>query len=188
MTRLPERPARRPAGLILRDSTPADMPRVHAIYERHVREGTASFELEPPDLDEMKRRRDDVLSHGFPYLVAEIDGDVLGYAYVNYYRARRAYRFLVENSIYLDADQTGRGIGKPLLVHLIERSTALGLRQMLAVIGDSANTGSIGLHAACGFKFAGILRASGWKFDRWLDTVLMQRDLGDGERVGPRED
>ncbi|MFT3800236.1 MAG: GNAT family N-acetyltransferase [Burkholderiaceae bacterium] len=173
--------------VLVRDSRDDDMPAVHAIYARHVEQGTASFELDAPTPDEMRRRRAAVLAHGFPYLVAELDGRVAGYAYVNYFRERPAYRFIVENSIYLDDALRGRGLGKKLMVVLLDRCTALGLRQMLAVIGDSANTGSIGLHASCGFRFAGVLRASGWKHGRWLDTVLMQRDLGLGDRQAPQD-
>ncbi len=174
--------------VLIRDSRDDDLPAVQAIYARHVERGTASFELEAPTLDDMRCRRDDVLANGFPYLVAELDGRIAGYAYVNHFRARPAYRYLVENSIYLDDALRGRGIGKKLMVVLIDRCTALGLRQMLAVIGDSANTGSIGLHASCGFRFAGVMQASGWKHGRWLDTVLMQRDLGLGGREPPQDD
>lgn len=171
--------------LAIRDCTPADVPAIQSIYAHHVLTGTGSFELDPPSLDEMARRRDDVLRNGFPYLVAHDGPRVLGYAYVNFYRARPAYRFSVEDSIYVAHDAVGRGVGRRLLTALVERSAAAGCRQMFAVIGDSANTGSIGLHASCGFRFAGVFRSSGWKFDRWLDTVFMQRELGDGERSAP---
>jgi len=169
----------------VRDCTPADLPAIQAIYAHHVRTGTASFELDAPSLEEMGRRRDDVLRNGFPYLVAEDAGRVLGYAYANFFRTRPAYRFSVEDSIYVAHDLVGRGVGRRLLTELLARCEAAGCRQMLAVIGDSANTGSIGLHAACGFRFAGVFRSSGWKFGRWLDTVMMQRELGDGERSAP---
>ena len=171
--------------LAIRDCTPADVPAIQSIYAHHVLTGTGSFELDPPSVDEMARRRDDVLRNGFPYLVAHDGPRVLGYAYVNFYRARPAYRFSVEDSIYVAHDAVGRGVGRRLLTALVERSAAAGCRQMFAVIGDSANTGSIGLHASCGFRFAGVFRSSGWKFDRWLDTVFMQRELGDGERSAP---
>ncbi|MFZ9405939.1 MAG: GNAT family N-acetyltransferase [Burkholderiaceae bacterium] len=170
---------------ILRDSTDADLPAIQAIYAHHVRTGTGSFELDPPSLEEMTARRQDVLRNGFAYLVAQIDDEVVGYAYVNYFRTRPAYRNTVENSIYVRDDQRGRGIGRRLLMRLLERCEAAGLRQVLAVIGDSANTGSIALHASCGFRFAGTLRATGWKFDRWLDTVLMQHELGQADRAAP---
>lgn len=172
--------AGRGARLTIRESRDEDVAPIQAIYAHHVLHGTASFELEPPDVDEVGRRRSDVIRNGFPYLVAEDGGRVLGYAYANLFRTRPAYRFTLENSIYIDRDATGRGIGRALLAELIAASEAAGCRQMLAVIGDSANVASIGLHAACGFRFAGVMRASGWKFGRWLDTVLMQRELGEG--------
>ena len=172
--------------LPIRDSRADDVPVIQAIYAHHVAHGTGSFELEPPSIDEMRRRREDVLANDFPYLVAT-DGAhggarVLGYAYANFFRTRPAYRFTVENSIYLAPDAHGRGIGKRLLLELLRRCEMVGCRQMIAVIGDSANTGSIALHAACGFRFAGTIRSTGWKFDRWLDTVLMQKELGPGDR------
>lgn len=175
-----------PASLAIRDSHDDDLGAIQAIYAHHVRHGGGSFELEPPDLVEMMRRRADVLRNGFPYLVAvgHVEGRerVVGYAYVNFFRLRPAYRFTVENSIYIDPAAQRSGVGKRLLNELVARCEAAGLRQMVAVIGDSRNTGSIGLHAACGFRFAGVLRSTGWKFDKWLDTVLMQRDLGAGDR------
>lgn len=173
--------------ILVRDSTDADIDSIQAIYAHHVLTGTASFELDPPDLAEMARRRADVLANGFPYLVAVRGDAVLGYAYANYFRTRPAYRFSVENSIYVREGLRRQGVGRALLSALISRCEADGVRQILAVIGDSANTGSIGLHAACGFRFAGVLRASGWKFDRWIDTVLMQLELGEGDRSAPRE-
>lgn len=172
-------------ALILRDSTESDLPAIQAIYAHHVLNGTGSFELEPPTLEEMTARRQDVLRHGFAYLVAEHEGQVVGYAYVNYFRTRPAYRNTVENSIYVRNDQRGRGVGRRLLQTLMTRCEAIGVRQVLAVIGDSANTGSIALHASCGFRFAGTLRSTGWKFERWLDTVLMQRELGAADRSAP---
>lgn len=172
-------------GLIVRDSTPADLEAIERIYAHHVRHGTGSFELDPPALGEITRRRDDVLANGFAHRVAQLQGEVVGFAYFNFFRLRPAYRFSVENSVYVREGLTRGGIGRALLSDLIEEASARGLRQMIAVIGDSANTGSIGLHAACGFRFAGILRASGWKFDRWLDTVIMQREIGAGDRERP---
>jgi L-amino acid N-acyltransferase YncA len=169
--------------LRIRDSLADDLPALQAIYAHHVRHGTGSFELEPPSPDEMRRRRDDVLANGFPYLVATEEAAVQGFAYANFFRARPAYRFTVENSIYLAPGAHGRGVGKRLLQALLARCEAAGCRQVIAVIGDSANTGSIALHAACGFRFAGTLRSTGWKFDRWLDTVLMQKELGPGDRT-----
>ncbi len=167
--------------ILIRDSSPADLTEIQAIYAHHVLTGTASFELDPPSVQEIADRRDNVLHNGFPYLIATRDAKVVGYAYANFFRTRPAYRFTVENSIYLAAEQMGQGIGKRLLAELIARCEAVGCRQMIAVIGDSANTASIGLHASMGFRFAGVLRSSGWKFNRWLDTVSMQRDLGAGD-------
>lgn len=170
----------RPRAVILRPSTDADLPAITAIYAHAVQHGTGTFELEAPDDAEMARRRADVLGKGLPWLVAEDAGRVLGYAYANHFRPRRAYRFCLEDSIYLADDVRGRGVGRLLLAELIARCEAAGARQMLAVIGDSANGGSIGVHRALGFEHTGVLKASGWKFGRWLDVVLMQRALGTG--------
>lgn len=150
----------------LRDSTDDDVPAIQAIYAHHVRHGTGSFELEPPSVDEMRARRADVLRNGFPHLVAEADGRVLGYAYANFFRTRPAYRFTVEDSVYVAEDARGGGVGRTLLVALMARCELAGCRQMIAIIGDSYNTGSIALHARCGFRFAGTMRATGWKLDR----------------------
>lgn len=170
-------------ALILRPSTPADLPAITAIYAEAVLHGTGTFELDPPDQAEMARRRDDVLSKGLPWLVAKRGQQVLGYAYANTFRPRKAYRFCLEDSIYLHPDARGQGLGRLLLTELIGRCEAAGARQMLAVIGDAANTGSIGVHAALGFVHTGVLKASGWKFGRWLDVVLMQRALGAGDTL-----
>ena len=170
----------------LRDSTDDDVPAIQAIYAHHVRHGTGSFELEPPAVDEMRARRADVLGNGFPFLVAEADGRVLGYAYANLFRTRPAYRFTVEDSVYVAEEARGTGVGRRLLVALVARCELAGCRQMLAVIGDSFNTASIALHARCGFRFAGTMRATGWKHGRWLDTVVMQKELGDADRAPPR--
>jgi L-amino acid N-acyltransferase YncA len=169
----------------LRDCTEADLPAVQAIYAHHVLHGTASFELDPPDLDEITRRYADVRRKALPYLVAEVDGVVLGYAYANHFRPRPAYRFTLEDSIYIAPHALGRGVGRTLLPALVAACEDAGCRQLLAIIGDSANVASIGLHAACGFRFSGVIRNSGWKFGRWLDTVYMQRALGDGDRSAP---
>jgi L-amino acid N-acyltransferase YncA len=174
--------ARTPDDLRIRDSSDDDLPAIHAIYAHHVLHGTGSFELEPPSIEEMRTRRADVLKHGFPYLVAEAGGTVLGYAYAGFFRTRPAYRFTVENSVYAGEGAHRRGVGRRLLGELERRCVAAGCRQMLAVIGDSANTGSIALHSACGFRFAGTMRSTGWKFGRWLDTVVMQKELGAGDR------
>lgn len=169
----------------IRPSRDADMPAVQRIYAHHVTHGFGSFEEEPPDLAELMRRRADYLARQLPYLVAELDGRVVGYAYAGPYRTRSAYRFTVENSIYVDPNVTGRGIGRKLLGELIAQCAALGCRQMIAVIGDSANAGSIKLHEALGFKLAGNLRSVGRKKGRWLDSVMMQLSLGDGDETDP---
>jgi phosphinothricin acetyltransferase len=171
---------------LIRDSRDDDVAAIQAVYAHHVLRGTGTFELEPPTVDDMRARRADVLRNGFPYLVAEADGEVLGFAYVNFFRMRPAYRFTVEDSIYVRDDRRGRGVGRTLLEILAARCEQAGLRQMIAIIGDSANTGSIALHARCGFRFAGTMRATGWKFDRWLDTVIMQKELGDADHAPPR--
>jgi L-amino acid N-acyltransferase YncA len=169
--------------LTLRPSTPADLPAITTIYAEAVLHGTGTFELEPPDEADMARRRDEVLAKGLPWLVAERGGQVLGYAYANTFRPRKAYRFCLEDSIYLHPDARGQGLGRLLLTELIGRCEAAGARQMLAVIGDAANAGSIGVHAALGFEHSGVLKAAGWKFGRWLDVVLMQRALGTGDSL-----
>lgn len=171
--------------MLIRPSRAADLPALTAIYAHHVLHGTGTFELDVPDEAEMGRRHADITGKGLPWLVAEEGGQVLGYAYANHFRPRRAYRFCLEDSIYLAPEATGRGLGKLLLAELIARCEALGARQMLAVIGDAANAGSIGVHHALGFEHTGVLKAAGWKFDRWLDVVLMQRALGTGATDAP---
>jgi L-amino acid N-acyltransferase YncA len=165
------------ADFSIRSAEPRDLPAVTRIYADAVRHGTASFELEPPDEAEMAKRYEALRDSGHPYLVAELGGKVLGYAYAGPYRARPAYRFTVEDSVYLAPDAQRRGIGRALLDRLIVESEARGYRQMIAVIGDSANAASIGLHAALGFRHVGTLHAVGFKFGRWIDSVLMQRAL-----------
>ena len=162
---------------VVRDSREEDMAQVQAIYAHHVLHGAASFEEEPPPLAEMQRRRADVIGRGLPYLVAEIDGRVAGYSYASPYRARPAYRYTLENSVYVDPARPRAGIGRALLAGLIARCGAGEWQQMIAVIGDSANAPSIGLHAALGFRRVGTLHAVGFKFGRWIDSVLMQRAL-----------
>ena len=169
----------------LRPATLADIPAITAIYAHAVRHGTASFELEPPNEAEMTRRMQAVLDGKFPYLAADIDGKLAGYAYASLYRTRPAYRFTVENSVYVAPDMHRRGVGKALLQRLIEECSARGYRQMIAVIGDSDQAASIGVHKACGFEPAGNLKSIGWKFGKWLDTPLMQRALGDGAKTKP---
>jgi phosphinothricin acetyltransferase len=173
--------------LIIRDSAEADLPAITEIYGHAVRTGTASFEYDPPDATEMARRRTDVVSKGFPYLVAEQNGQVAGYAYVNTYRVRPAYRFSVEDSIYIGPSHQGAGVGRQLLAALLQRCEALDLRLVIAVIGDTANLPSIRLHARCGFSHAGTLPNVGWKLGRWLDSVFMVRALGPGAATPPRD-
>ena len=170
---------------LVRPSRDDDIPAITAIYAHAVRYGRASFELDPPDAAEMTRRRAGVLAEGWPYLVAEIDGQVAGYTYAHAYRPRRAYRFSLEDSIYVAPDRLHSGVGRAMLAELITRCEAGGARLMIAVIGDSANAGSIGLHTALGFTHAGVLPASGWKHEQWLDTVLMVRQLGPGASAPP---
>ena len=162
-----------------------DAAAIAAVYRPAVLTGTASFEIEPPDEAEMARRMVAVTEAGFPYLVAERAGAVVGYGYVNAYRPRPAYRWSVEDSIYLAPDAKGSGIGRALLERLIAMASDKGFRQMVAVIGDSAQQPSIRLHRACGFHFAGTLHAIGFKHGKWLDAVLMQRPLGEGDRTVP---
>ena len=166
--------------MLLRDARDDDMGAIQAIYAHHVLHGTASFEEDPPPLAEMQRRRADVLARGLPYLVAEVDGRIAGYSYATPYRARSAYRFSIENSVYVDHARHRAGIGRALLTELIARCERGDWRQMIAIIGDSGQAASIGLHASLGFRHIGTLQAVGLKFGRWLDTVLMQRALGPG--------
>jgi len=176
-----------PPALLIRPSTPADLPAITAVYAWNVLNGTGTFELDAPDEAEMTRRRDDVLSKGLPWLVAERDGVVRGYAYANHFRPRKAYRFCVEDSVYLASDAKGQGLGRVLLAELLARCEAAGARQMLAVIGDSANHGSIGVHRTLGFEHVGVMKAAGWKFDQWRDVVIMQKALGLGQTTDPTD-
>jgi phosphinothricin acetyltransferase len=169
----------------IRPAAQIDVPAITAIYADAVLTGTATFELDPPDETEMERRRAELVAGGFPYFVAIRENQVLGYAYAGPYRARPAYRFAVEDSIYLAPDARRQGIGRALLAALIETSTARGFRQMLAVIGDSQNAGSVAVHRALGFRLVGTFADVGWKHGRWLDTVLMQLPLGPGSSTMP---
>lgn len=170
----------------IRPVADTDLAAITAIYGSAVRDGTASFELEPPTLEEMGRRRAALAASGHPYLVAISDKDtVLGYAYAGPYRLRPAYRWTVEDSIYLAAEARGLGVGRSLLAALLAVATEADYRQMIAVIGDSGNAASIALHRALGFRLIGTLEAVGWKHDRWLDSVLMQRALGSAADVPP---
>ncbi len=191
--------------IIVRDARDEDVSALTALYAHHVLHGLATFEVEPPDEAEMRRRLHELTGHGFPWLVAEAplgaatalgqtafagaddSPTILGYAYAGPYRARIAWRHTIEDSIYLHPDAMGRGIGRMLLSRLIEASTARDYRQMVAVIGDSANAASIAVHAACGFQHVGVLRDVGVKFGRWVDSVLMQRALGEGPTTVPVE-
>jgi L-amino acid N-acyltransferase YncA len=173
------------SSLEIRPAVAADLPAVTEIYQHAVLYGTATFELIPPDLAEMTRRFAVLMDGGFPYFVAALEGQVIGYAYAGAYRPRPAYRFTVENSLYLQPAIHRRGIGLQLLQRLIAESEVRGYRQMIAVIGDSANAGSIGVHARCGFQMIGTHPDVGFKFGRWLDTVMMQRALGDGAATLP---
>jgi L-amino acid N-acyltransferase YncA len=175
------------ANMQIRPATLADIPTITRIYAHAVNHGTASFELEAPSEAEMRKRMEALLTGKFPYLAADIDGVLAGYAYAGPYRARPAYRFSVENSVYVAHDMHRRGIGKVLLKALIKASTERGFRLMIAVIGDSAQAASIGVHEACGFKHAGVFENVGYKFERWLDTVLMQLPLGDGATTPPKD-
>jgi L-amino acid N-acyltransferase YncA len=175
------------SSLEIRPATEANLPVITAIYEHAVRYGTATFELVPPDLAEMTRRFAALREGGFPYFVALLGDRVVGYAYAGAYRPRPAYRFTVENSIYLEPAIHRRGIGLQLMQHLIAECEARGYRQMIAVIGDSANAGSIGVHTKTGFKMIGTHPDVGFKFGRWLDTVMMQRQLGEGASTVPAE-
>ena len=168
----------------VRDSVEADVAAIHAIYAQHVLHGTASFELTPPTVDEMRQRRADVVAKALPYLVGEQNGVVVGYAYVTLYRPRPAYRFTVEDSVYVQEGLSGQGIGSLLLAEIIKLCTAKGYRQMMAVVGDS-NPPSVILHERHGFTLAGTFKAVGFKFGAWRDTAMLQRALGEGDQTDP---
>jgi phosphinothricin acetyltransferase len=169
--------------LTLRPSTDADLPAITAIYSHHVTHGTGTFETTPPTQDDMAARRADVLAKGLPYLVAENDdGRVIGFAYCQWFKPRPAYRFSAEDSIYLDPAAAGQRIGNKLLSELVRQAEAAGIRKLIAVIGDSENTPSIGVHRAVGFRHVGTIESCGWKFGRWLDIVLMEKSVGEGNR------
>lgn len=170
---------------VVRDAAPGDLQAICSIYAEDVLGGTGTFELVPPDLAEMTRRHASVAALGLPWLVAEVDGVIGAYAYAAPFRLRAAYRYTVEDSVYVASAFQGRGLGRALLQALIARCEAMGLRQMLGVIGDSANTGSVALHTACGFTPVGTMAAVGWKHDDWRDVVIMQRTLGAGGETTP---
>ncbi|RZI54932.1 MAG: N-acetyltransferase family protein [Pseudomonas sp.] len=173
--------------ILIRPSLDADIAAIATIYAHHVLHGTGTFETEPPSAADMAARRADVLAKALPYLVAErrSDGAILGFAYCNWFKPRPAYRYSAEDSIYLADDARGQGVGSRLLRALIEAAESAGVRKLIAVIGDSANAGSIGVHRAQGFTEVGVLKDVGWKFERWLDVVLMDRVLGDGSVTKP---
>jgi len=171
---------------INRPSRDEDIPAITAIYAHHVLHGTGTFETTPPTEADMTGRRADILSKGLPYLVSEEDGNVVGFAYCNWFKPRPAYRFSAEDSIYMAADTAGKGWGKALLQALVSQAEAVGVRKLIAVIGDSANAGSVGVHRAIGFSHVGVLKSCGWKFGKWLDVVLMEMALGDGD-ITPAE-
>lgn len=172
--------------IVIRDSLEADVAAIQSIYAHHVLHGTATFEEVPPPAGEMARRRAEIVARRLPHLVAEEEGRVIGFGYAGTYRPRSAYRFTVEDSVYLEKDAIGRGVGGVLLAALMSRAEALGMRQMIAVIGDSANTSSVRVHERHGFRTVGTLKNVGVKFGRWLDTVIMQRALGPGGETDPR--
>ena len=170
---------------LIRSSQPNDIPAITAIYSHHVLHGTGTFELEPPSASEMASRRADVLAKGLPHLVATQGERVLGFAYCNWFKPRPAYRFSAEDSIYLDPNAQGLGLGRALLAELAVRAEQAGVRKLIAVIGDSANAVSIGVHRSVGFSQVGILKSCGWKFDQWRDVVMMDKFLGLGNTRAP---
>jgi phosphinothricin acetyltransferase len=172
---------------VLRPSHNDDLSAITEIYAHHVRHGTGTFEIDPPSLEEMRQRRTDVLSKGLPYLVVEEAGQILGFAYCNWFKPRPAYRFSAEDSIYIAPSAHRRGLGRVLLEELAVQAQAAGIRKLIAVIGDSGNAGSIGVHRAVGFTHVGVLGSCGWKFNRWLDIVLMEKTLGEGAKRPPDE-
>lgn len=172
---------------LIRPSRDDDLDAITRIYSHHVLHGTGTFETTPPSLADMTARRADVLAKGLPWLVAEEGGQVLGFAYGNWFKPRPAYRFSVEDSIYMDPAAHRKGVGAALLAELLAVLERTGTRKVMAVIGDSANAGSIGLHKALGFEPVGVVQSCGWKFDRWLDIVLMQKTLGAGDSTPPCE-
>jgi len=174
-----------PASIVIRDAAEADMTAVQRIYAHHVLHGLASFEEVPPSVRDLVARRDSVLAAGLPYLVAERDGEVVGYSYATAFRPRSGYRHTIEDSVYVAQGLAGKGIGSLLLEALVCRCETGPWRQMIAVIGDSANTASIALHRRFGFRLVGTLRSAGLKLGRWVDVVLMQRSLGAGDRTLP---
>ncbi len=170
---------------MIRASSDGDLPAITAIYAHHVLHGTGTFEIDPPTCAEMAARRAEVLGRGLPYLVAEDRGQVLGFCYCNWFKPRPAYRFSAEDSVYVADGARGRGLGRLLLDALAQQAQAAGVRKLMAVIGDSANVGSVALHRAAGFTEVGVMRSVGWKFGAWRDIVLMEKPLGAGDSTPP---
>ena len=166
---------------MIRPSRDEDIAAITAIYAHHVLNGTGTFEIDPPSVADMTSRRADVLAKGLPFIVAEEAGQVIGYAYCTWFKPRPAYRFSAEDSIYLAPGVHGKGIGRALLAELAAQAERVGIRKLIAVIGDSSNAGSVGVHRSLGFEHVGILKSCGWKFDQWLDVVLMEKALGPGD-------
>lgn len=169
----------------IRKSLTSDLNGITAIYRHHVLHGTGTFEVDPPTLRDMAARRDDVLTKELPYLVLEENSHVAGFAYCNWFKPRPAYRFSAEDSIYLAEEAQGKGYGRLLLTELMVQAERVGVRKLIAVIGDSTNQGSIGVHRSCGFNHVGILSSCGWKFGRWLDVIMMERAIGLGATCDP---
>jgi L-amino acid N-acyltransferase YncA len=171
----------------IRPAADSDVPAITAIYSHHVLHGTGTFETTPPDEKDMAARRADVLAKGLPYLVLEDASGVIGFAYCNWFKPRPAYRFSAEDSIYLAPAAAGKGLGRLVLTELMTQAERCGVRKLIAVIGDSSNLGSVGVHRSCGFEQVGVLRSCGWKFERWLDVVLMECPLGLGDSAAPAQ-
>ena len=174
--------------LLIRPSRDSDMAALTAVYAHHVLHGTGTFETEPPGVPEMSARRADVLSKGLPYLVAELDGELAGFAYGNWFKPRPAYRYSVEDSIYLAPGLQRQGLGRALLAELLARFEAAGIRKVMAIVGDSANAGSVGLHLALGFAQVGVIEDCGWKLGAWRDIVILQKTLGEGSATPPQQE
>ena len=172
----------------IRSSQDQDLAAITAIYAHHVLHGTGTFEVDPPSQEDMRTRRADVLSKGLPYLVAADGEQVLGFAYCNWFKPRPAYKFSAEDSIYISPEAQGKGLGRALLAELSAHAEKAGVRKLIAVIGDSANTGSIGLHLSVGFHHVGTLKSCGWKFNQWLDVVMMEKTIGLGDSCPPQTD
>lgn len=169
----------------IRPAADSDLATITRIYAHHVLHGTGTFETTPPEEADMATRRADVLTKGLPYLVLEDGSGVIGFAYCNWFKPRPAYRYSAEDSIYLAPKASGKGLGRLMLTELMAQAERCGVRKLIAVIGDSNNISSIGVHRSCGFTQVGVLRSCGWKFDRWLDVVLMECPLGLGDTSAP---